>query len=342
MNKSPDNEKLARYLSGECTESEKNDIEIWISSDPRNKKIIELMGNVWRSEKTGSGEWNIGKLWNKIVKEAGLHNPPADRGRIIPLLGRINSSKLLKIAAVLLLFVSVPFIYNKISTSVNYEQSREEMRNLVVATGEKTRITLSDGTEIQLDSESSFWYPEDFTGNSREVYLEGEGFFEVTPDPEKPFLIHANGAVVTVLGTRFNVRAWRKDWKITVAVEEGRVAFRSEKAKDREAVTISGGQVSALDEFGRVTNPRTIDVRRYFGWMDRKIIFEDAPLMEILDLIERWHGVKVILTDEIYGSERLTVNIQNKSLQDTFDLLGALTSMKYEKNGDEYLFSPVK
>jgi len=108
------------------------------------------------------------------------------------------------------------------------------LQKIIVEHGKQAKITQADGTKITLDAGSVFQYPETFDGELREVYLQGEGFFEVAADVQKPFIAHAGNAEIEVLGTQFNIRAWEHNEEIRVVVAEGLVAFRHEDSMNRE------------------------------------------------------------------------------------------------------------
>ena len=114
-----------------------------------------------------------------------------------------------------LLLISLPFIWKSINTPES-EQPRLEMIKIQVAHGEQKDLTLNDGTRVILDAGSSFEYPEKFISEAREVSFMGEGYFEVPTGKKKPFVVYAGQAVIKVVGTKFNIRAWQKTQKVKV------------------------------------------------------------------------------------------------------------------------------
>jgi ferric-dicitrate binding protein FerR (iron transport regulator) len=146
--------------------------------------------------------------------------------------------------------------------------------------------------------------------------------------------VHANHAVVRVLGTKFNVRAWQPDKKVTVAVSEGKVSLRSEEGAAGDVVVIVRGQASTLPESGRPSEPHPVDIDQYLGWMNNEVAFDDAPLQEILYQLERWYDVQFILSDSTLAEEHLTIHIQNKSIDDILELISVLTDLRYRHMGN--------
>ena len=156
-------------------------------------------------------------------------------------------------------------------------------------------------------------------------------------DAERPFRVHLDQAVVEVLGTRFNVRAWETEQRVTVAVAEGKVAFLSEREKN--AVEIETGQMSTLPENGPPSEPRPADIDRHLGWMRQETFFDDAPLRDVLFQLERWYGVQFTLEDTSLAAERLTVHIKAESLESVLELISALTGLDCRRDDGRVLLA---
>jgi ferric-dicitrate binding protein FerR (iron transport regulator) len=185
-------------------------------------------------------------------------------------------------------------------------------------------------------------FPKEFEDDYREVFLIGEGYFEVTPDRLTPFIVQTNEAKITVVGTQFNVRAWEKSNKLVVAVTEGKVLLQTEKSTGKEnEVVISKGQISMLDENGIPSPPVNTDVDRYVSWLNREFYFQSTPLIEILDQLERWYDVEFILPDDSYSENTVTVFIENKPIDDNLNVISLIMNFNYEKSGNKIIFSPA-
>jgi ferric-dicitrate binding protein FerR (iron transport regulator) len=239
-------------------------------------------------------------------------------------------------AVAALLFVSSLAYYWAQETLLSpATRQASELITLTVESGAHDQLTLSDGTHIRLDAGSSLQYPAKFSGDNRTVLLNGEGYFEVASHPAKPFIIHANRAVVTVLGTKFNVRAWQPEQRVSVAVAEGKVSLGTQgKTQQHQAVEIVRGQMSTLPQNGPPTAPHSVDIAPYLGWMQHEAFFDNAPLHEILYQLERWYNVQFILEDTSIAAEQLTLHIQAQSLMDVLELISALTGLEYQRTND--------
>lgn len=188
------------------------------------------------------------------------------QGIRVPFLASLRTRKLVPLAALLLfLAVVVPYLIWRFTRNAPPGDIVLKLNTVLVAKGQQEILDLADGTRVVLDSGSLFQSPDEFLGEAREVYLSGEGYFEVAADDRRPFLIHANGARIRILGTRFNVRAWQNSKKVEVVVSQGRVSLSPDQEAAADAVVITEGQGSTLWEGQAPTLPETVDVEKYLG-----------------------------------------------------------------------------
>jgi ferric-dicitrate binding protein FerR (iron transport regulator) len=281
MSETTDWKLIARYLSNQCSSEDKEKVEYWVNSDPENQRLMKLMKVVWDTPEILPQESDVKNLWTETARRAGISpklagqeadiTPPLDSAAPkIPFFIPFHKYRLLRYATILMLIVLIPYFVWKATRIFSPEKQALELTEISVGQKKQTDIALSDGTRVTLDAGSLFQYPTEFTGKTREVSLAGEGYFNVAPDGKKPFIVHANNAVIKVLGTRFNVRAWQHNRRVRVAVAEGKVSLRSERVADEEAVVILEGQLSTLPEKGRPSEPGNVDVRKHLGWINSR------------------------------------------------------------------------
>ena len=344
MSESPKWALLTRYLCGECSESEIKELEAWMHVDPENERLLKLLQMAWDSPEPPVRSSNVQKLWNDVAERAGITRKTSEWKIFDPIKSfftiqrpqfnfQLASYRTLAFAAVFLAVVSSTFVLLKNTNMISWTGQNSGMQTLIVQNGDKRSITLDDGTRIVLDAGSVLQYPATFTGNERKVVLQGEGYFEVEHDPGRPFIVQANHAVVQVLGTKFNVRAWEPDHKVTVAVAGGKVSLGSQGSTAEATVLISAGKASTLPEAGPASPPHPVDIDKHLGWRHNEADFDDAPLHEILYQLERWYDVQFVLADSSAGEEHLTVHIQKESLPQILDLVSALTDLEYACTG---------
>ena len=336
MNEASDWTLLARYLSGECSEEEKARVEALIASDPEKQRLIVSMRTVWDTPDLRSGTSDVSRLWDEIAEKTGIaarsEVPPerSHRGIAARLIEwfhpKLQPIRPYAAAAVLLIAVSMAYFWAQETAIFPWGRPAPELLTLGVESGARGELTLSDGTRIRLDAGSVLQYPEVFDEDERRVLLSGEGYFEVAPQAEKPFVVHADHAVVKVLGTKFNVRAWQPEQRVIVAVAEGKVALGSE-GRGPEAVEIVKGQKSTLTKNGPPSEAHPVDIEKHLGWMHQEAFFDSVPLHEILYQLERWYNVRFVLEDTSIATEQLTLHIQAESLDDVLELISALTGL---------------
>ncbi len=340
---------LARYLSDECSAEEKAQVEALIAADPEKERLVESMRTAWQTPPPQSAPSDVNRLWDEVAQKAGLTDKsiafqPRNRRGLAQRVIDWYQPKLYPVrryaaAAVLFIVASVAYFAVRDTGILPWHKQDPQWVTLAIESGTHGELTLSDGTLIRLDAGSVLQYPKSFAGDERAVELSGEGYFEVASNPQKPFVVRANHAVVKVLGTQFNLRAWQAEQRVTVAVAEGRVALGSAE-KEETAVEIALGQMSTLAQSGPPSQPQRVDIDKHLGWMHREAFFDSAPLREILYQLERWYNVQFILEDASIAAEKLTLHIEAQSLDDVLELISALTDLHYQRSGNSIHLQP--
>ena len=204
-------------------------------------------------------------------------------------------------AAILILFVSVEVIW-KSAPAIDYlallqvndsvlmatDAGEGEFNKLVVSYGKRARVTLCDGTKIWANAGTVLLYPTHFEDKKREIYVDGEIYIDVTPNPEKPFIIKTSDMGVKVLGTSFNVSAYREDVEKSVVLVTGKV----------EVTASNGESVRILpnDRFRQSTDKYVVDkvnVEDYVSWKEGRLSFKNTELGGILKQLSRYYNVRI-------------------------------------------------
>lgn len=207
----------------------------------------------------------------------------------------------------------------KESLSFSSNQSASlEWTTLVVPLTKTYKIELSDGSEVWMNASSSLRFPFNFSDSVREVYLTGEGYFDVTKNIDQPFLVHAGNTTIRVLGTSFNVNAYN-DTLVATALVEGSVMA---KAGDYKILLEPGYQTFAKSKAPFVTEPFDHDL--VLSWMEGTYHFHNQSLIEISQVMKRWFNITVIFenpeapslkfTGTIYKNQGLDIFISNLEL----------------------------
>jgi transmembrane sensor len=162
-------------------------------------------------------------------------------------------------------------------------------------------ITLSDGTQVWLNAESSLKYPVAFTGNERQVEITGEAYFEVTHNEKKPFIVKKNETEVQVLGTHFNVNAFDDESAINITLLQGSVKV----SKGNNKQLLHPGEQAQVSSLIKIN--KTIDTADVMSWKNGRFLFSNADIKTIMRQMSRWYDVEVTYQDDIPDTYTVTV-----------------------------------
>lgn len=167
----------------------------------------------------------------------------------------------------------------------------ESYSTLSVPKGGEYQLVLSDGSKIWLNSDTKLRFPDRFNGNQRVVYLEGEAYFEVAPNAKMPFIVTVRNMKVEVLGTKFDVKAYREDRMIYTTLLSGCVETSNQQSG--QSVILHPNEQCLFDATKQQMKKRSVDAATFIGWKDGRFIFENEPLEEIMKQLCRWYNVEV-------------------------------------------------
>lgn len=178
----------------------------------------------------------------------------------------------------------------------------EKWHTLRTPRGGEYKVVLSDGTQIWLNAETELTYPTHFIGKERKVLLKGEAYFEVAPDSLRPFYVETSEMAISVLGTSFDVTAYPESITRTTLVE-GCVAVSS----GEQYLKITPGQ-QAIKHQGNIKIKR-VNPNAYIAWKDKRFVYEDRLLEEVLNDLERWYNIDIEVIDKEILHLHLTANL---------------------------------
>ena len=162
---------------------------------------------------------------------------------------------------------------------------------LQIPRGGEYFLTLADGTEVWLNAETEIRYPVQFTGDKRVVYLDGEAYFTVAPDKNKPFTVVSTHASVSVLGTQFNFRAYPDERDVQTTLVSGSVIMQSEKYKQQ--IKLVPGEQGVLEKNSAKLMKQEVNTYLYTAWKDGRFAFRDARLEDLFNILARWYDLSV-------------------------------------------------
>jgi ferric-dicitrate binding protein FerR (iron transport regulator) len=206
---------------------------------------------------------------------------------------------------------------------------------LIVPSGARYELTLADGTKVWMNAESELVYPTVFNTNERRVQLKGEAFFEVTKNPDQPFIVEAEGNEIRVLGTSFNISAYDNDPSFQATLVSGKVNLKTENG---ESVSLEPGQLAEVNQTSHEVLLKKVDTKLYTSWRDDILYFKDIEMSALMNKLERWYGVDIQIMNPDKEKIRFSGAMENqKDLDFILHLIAQTTSIKIEKQEDKIL-----
>lgn len=221
------------------------------------------------------------------------------------------------------------------SRSVLFQSGKAEgevtgYNTVVVPRGGEYRLVLADGTIVWLNSDSELKFPVAFTGAKRRVFLKGEAYFDVAKNPDLPFVVDVARMEVEVLGTQFNINAYREGGVFQTTLVSGKVqVYDLRKAEHvillpNQQARVKDGHLSVLD----------VDASEYTSWREGKFYFESEPLLEIVAQLERWYDIDFFFSrEELKNYEFTGVIRRDLSANQILDIIAKTTNVCFEIKG---------
>lgn len=318
MSDLPDWRILDRYLAGEATAEDHAAVDAWANAQPDRTAALAWLKTQARSDEP---QLSADDAWHRFQK------------RPIPLVTR-KPGPMWRIAAAIVLVAGLGAAWAALRTRGATEPTMSETFAL---DGQRTSVTLNDGTRIALNGGSRLRYASDFGEKHRDVYLDGEGFFEVRHDERRPFRVYVANGVAEDVGTKFTVRAYPADTMVHVAVSEGIVAI----GRDSATVRVNAGELGVLTRSGLATVSRVESLDRYVAWTTGALVLDGATLAHAARELERWYGVRVVVTDSALGKRLITARFRNESVKQALDALAIATAARVRDSAGVFIISPA-
>lgn len=288
---SVDNELLIRYLSGNCNDDECESLLMWVETSEDNKRHFAEMKNSWvisniNTDKLNQDETNhsFQSVLNKIQnsENSSENNSP-------------KISIFWRVAAAVIITVGLTSLINYI---VWKEPEKKLAYNeLSVPSGQQAQLTLADGTRIWLNSKSKLIYPGEFSSKTREVILEGEGYFQVSHNPDKPFIVKTSHLDVKVLGTSFNITNYSDEDKISFALESGSISLL-DKGTENSKLKLKPTDLAVFSKTTHDIQLSKGDADIYKSWLKGQFKFRNLSFEDIARRLGRNFNVQFVFVNE--------------------------------------------
>ncbi|UPZ17791.1 FecR family protein [Flavobacterium humidisoli] len=281
------------------------------------------------------------EMWNKWYDRTddffdNMEMVQSDRSKLKKELRKIKNAnnvislpyKNWAIAASLVFLIGLSVFFYQTSNAV-------ESKQFAVKLGEHAKIKLSDGTQIWLNAGSVLKYPKEFKGDTREVYLSGEAFFEVAKDKKHPFIIHTNKMDTKVLGTSFNVQAYPDQTTQEVSVATGRVNVKSTVTEENVYVT-PGQKVVFKSQDNKLQAFKDVPVNAISLWRKNIMVFEETPLSEVVATINRNYNVSIEVKNKNLNALKISAYFKELPADQVIGLVCNIINAQYKMDSGVY------
>ncbi|EPR65566.1 FecR family protein [Cyclobacterium qasimii] len=311
--------------------------------DQAKEILIELFSDRYPLQ---SSEFK--EMWDNINTQSSLADLNPLEGSNIPensSLAEDNSKNknrhltlsiqfLFKIAAILLVSIGVGFILFK---TILVDKATDPLNAISYKTyqtppGVKSSIKLHDGTKVLLNAGSILKYKENPSENRREVYLKGEAFFDVHPDPEKPFTVTTREISTTAIGTTFNIKAYEEE-DLIISLITGKVAVGTPMI-GRDSIFLNEREILSIPLKEGAINRIEFDDDEVLGWTRKMIVFDNTSLPEAIRTLENWYGVSFKFENEPGPDLYISGKFQNETLKNVMDGLMHTMQLEYTIAGE--------
>ncbi len=333
MNKLPGNigpELIAAFLNQQISSEEAILVQNWINSSPENQKYFEQFKTVW--EETGKlipapVDVDVDLGWNKMSFKIDSFEQKAQKKT-----HTFTPRFFLRIAAVIVPLIAIASIYFYIS-----QRPKEIVKFTAMYT---LQDTLSDGSIVRLNKNSKLTYPERFRGNTREVSMNGEMFFKIKPNKEKPFIIHTENTLIQVLGTSFNVKAISDSSLIEVYVESGHVKFSriGKEETDTVSIILYAGEKGIYNKATKKLWKADLADANDLFWENRTLVFNRTELSQVINTIQKWYNITIVLKNENLKSLHFSATFKDQPVDSVINVISNTFDITTSRVGAKYIF----
>ena len=321
------NELIVRKFSGEATPEENKIIENWVNESQENKDFFNDLNDIWLSSGqniSNDAEYDVEKAILNFINRTRLVKIKRDQ--------KTQLFNILRYAAMIILALAIPFTY---WIAQKPKQVADTYTTVTCAFGDKTSITLPDSSQVWLNSGSKITFNNNFKEGSRQLFLEGEGYFSVKKDADNPFFVNTANLNVKVLGTEFNLKAYPDEVDVAVTLVSGSLQVKNEKSAE---MMNPGQKLLYKKDDHTLTVENLTDLAPETEWTHGRLVFRNTSLEELERKLERWFDVEIEFADETVKNRRFSGTLERESILEVITYFGISQYVDYKIKGNVITF----
>lgn len=318
----PSENIINKVLEGLASEEEARIVAEWFGTNEGQTYLSQKLDEDFSSIKNGCEDLLVG---HKIPSEEMYHI----------ILQHIRKKKvkriLFRIAAVLLPFIFISGLFIQLNSKVDLF-GNVEYEEVYVPKGERIQLMFQDGTRVYVNSDSKIRFPKKFGLSERSIYVEGEAYFIVAPNNNRPFIVEIEKGKIQVLGTSFNVEAYPTEKDIKVTLDEGRINLIPWTKKNNYLQP--GEKIIFNKETGECIILKDENIQVTSSWKKDVIAFSNTSLSEVIERLNRWYNVQFIVEDQDALRYSYTFTTENTLLDNVLSDLEKVAPVKFIHEGN--------
>ncbi|MEF8802702.1 MULTISPECIES: FecR family protein [Bacteroides] len=321
---------INKYLTGQCSEEEVVEVNAWMKESEENARQLFRMEEIYHLGKFNqyADRQQMARAEKQLYKK--LDEEKRKQNKIL------RMHRWMKYAAM----IAVILVIGGGSGYWLYQNGNNQHMMVAVANeGIVKEIILPDGTKVWLNNSATLKYPREFSEKARNVYLDGEAYFEVTKNRHKPFTVQSDAMRVRVLGTTFNFKC-DKNYRIAeVTLIEGEIEVKGNKEEGQ--IILAPGQRAELNKNNGRLTVKQVDAKMDAVWHDNLIPFQKADIFTISKALERFYDIKIILSPDMRADKTYSGVLKKKStIESVLKSLQNSISIDYKIVGNNIFISP--
>lgn len=336
------NRLIVAYFDKTIDDDGLAELKEWLESSPENQDIFSETIHILSASKAYFVQpEQQGSNWARIQahiaaeqKPSGEAGQPAEPTIVQPQRARFTLNRWF-IAAVFLLMISAAafFGYQQLSVKQATPIQFAQFNN---PNGSHSKIFLPDGSVIHLGAGSKIRYEKNFTGKKRLIDLDGEAFFEVAHEAQRPFIVRSGKVSAVVLGTSFNVKAFALSNKVSVTVNTGKVGVVSQLRGKGKIVSylLPDEQLEVNTQTGELKSTQA-NAAAVSGWMNNNFVYYNTSLKDIAASLQRHYGITISFANPASAQIKLTAKFNNLPIHQVADNLAQLSGLSFNRKGNE-------
>jgi len=354
-------ELINKYLDGTASKPELISLLAWLKSNQQHILFFNQICAIWEQSNPVTNNSDVELALIKLNEKINNYNG------IKTITKRNSFNWAINIAAAVVVIAAMSFFIKFILLKPADKSANSSYITASTPPSQKSKISLADGTVVWLNSGTKIRYAENYGMQTRDVYLEGEAFFQVAKNPQRPFYVHAANITVMALGTSFDVKCYANDKTIETTLVEGKVQIASTDKSSSETIPVVLNpnekavfsknsrkiQIARFEEAKQIAIPdkkennpviyESKTIQSEISWKDQQLVFENETFGDLIKRLERWYNLNIKINDINLLENRYTGKfVNNETIEQVLLVIGRTTPITYTIDKESVIIDSKK